>query len=129
MSELTIQFVPHAEIMSLSSEQRIKHLIKIVKQDKIALLEGQLRKDEEAKLIADTMSSINTKFKGIELAVIYPQNLSLSWIHKLRSTLASVILGQKGGLTIIGPATVVREIKQDPEKIQLFTVDKKSRRK
>ncbi|MFT4313313.1 MAG: DUF2073 domain-containing protein [Candidatus Woesearchaeota archaeon] len=129
MSELTIQFVPHAEIMGLSSEARIKKLIEIVKLDKIALVEGQLRKEEEAKLIADTMSSINTKFKGIELAVIYPQNLQLSWLHKVRSTLAGVILGQKGGLTIVGPATVVREIKQDPEKIQLFTVDKKTGRK
>ncbi len=129
MSELTIQFVPYAEIMSMNGEERVKYLISIVKKDKIALLEGQLRKDEEAKLISDTMSSINTKFKGIELAVIYPQNLSLSWIHKVRSTLASFLSGQKSGLTIIGPATVVREIKQDPEKIQLFTVDKKTTRR
>ena len=128
MSELTIQFVPRAEIMSLSVDARLKHLIDIVKKEKIALVEGQLKKEEEAKLIADTMGSINQKFKGIELAVIYPQHLSLTWIQKLRSTLANVLLGQKSGLTIIGPATVVQEIKQDPEKIQLFTVDKKSRK-
>jgi hypothetical protein len=129
MSELTIQFVPHAEIMNMSSADRIKHLITIVKKDKIALVEGQLKKEEEAKLIADTMGAINQKFKGIELAVIYPQNLSLTWVQKLRSTLANVLLGQKSGLTIVGPATVVQEIKQDPEKIQLFTVDNKIKKK
>ena len=30
------------------------------------------------------------------------------------------MLGNRIGFTIIGPATIVREIKQDPGKIQLF---------
>jgi len=32
-----------------------------------------------------------------------------------------LLLGNRSGLTIIGPANVVKEIKQDPDKIQLFT--------
>jgi hypothetical protein len=32
-----------------------------------------------------------------------------------------MVLGDRRGMTIIGPANVVQEIKQDPDKIQLFT--------
>lgn len=127
MSELIIQYVPHAEIEPLSGDERIKKLLKIVKEDKIVLLEGQLRKNEEANLIQMTMEAIDKRFKGIELAVIYPSKENASLLHKIRDQLASMLLGPREGLTIIGPATMVREIKQDPNKIQLFTVDRKKK--
>jgi len=39
----------------------------------------------------------------------------------LRKNLVEFLLGDRQGLTIVGPATIVKEIKQDPDKIQLFT--------
>jgi hypothetical protein len=124
MSELVIQYVPHIDVAGLSSEERIKKLLKIVREEKIVLLEGRLSKQEEASLIAKTMESIDKKFKGIELAVIQPVNGD-TLVHKVKSKIVSLLLGQRDGLTIIGPATIVREIKQDPNKIQLMTIDKK----
>jgi len=70
---LTLQFVPYDEIEGLSSARRIQKLLNIVKQDKIVLLEGRLKKEEETDLIEITMEEINDKFKGIELAVIDSQ--------------------------------------------------------
>ncbi len=125
MSELTIQYVPHADILSLSSDERIKKLLKIVREEKIVLLEGRLTKTEEKALISKTMESIDEKFKGIELAVIFPQKDNITITQRIRDQLVKILLGQREGLTIIGPATIVSEIKQDPNKIQLFTVDKK----
>jgi hypothetical protein len=124
MSELVIQYVPHIDVAGLSSDERIKKLLKIVREEKIVLLEGRLSKQEEASLIAKTMESIDKKFKGIELAVIQPVNGD-TLVHRVKSKLVSLLLGQRDGLTIIGPATIVREIKQDPNKIQLMTIDKK----
>ena len=126
---LTLQFVPHTQIETLSSLGRIRKLLNIAKQDRIVLLEGRLTKDEETELIKITMEEINAEFRGIELAVIYPSdNLPEDLLQKMKYTFLSVMLGNRLGLTIIGPATVVKEIKRDPNKIQLFTQLAKKRR-
>jgi hypothetical protein len=118
---LTLQFVPYSEIDDLPSAKRIQKILKIVKTDKIVLLEGKLKAAEETELIHKTMEEIDDNFKGIELAVIYPEQKSLPLFKKLRHNLMNALLGDRKGLTVIGPATVVKEIKQDPEKILLYT--------
>jgi hypothetical protein len=40
-----------------------------------------------------------------------------------------MLVGDRLGVTIIGPASIVREIKQDPEKIQVFTEIQKKKGK
>lgn len=120
---LTLEFVPYATIEMLSSIGKIKKLLKIAKENKIVLLEGRLEKEEEAELIKTTMEEINEEFKGIELAVIDPHKSNSNGFRKIKLMLASKLLGNRQGLTIIGPANIVKEIKQDPDKIQLFTKD------
>ena len=40
------------------------------------------------------------------------------------------LMGDREGITVIGPATIVKEIKRDPNKIELFTKEiKKPRRR
>ncbi len=56
---VTLQFVPYTEIESLSSVGRIRKLLNIAKQDKIVLLQGRLRKEEETELIKATMEEPN----------------------------------------------------------------------
>lgn len=126
---LTLQFVPHVEIESLSSLGRIRKLLNAVKEDKIVLLEGRLKKEEEAELIKTTMEEINADFKGIELAVIYPESQNAAFFQKMRQGFINALLGDRQGLTILGPASIVKEIKKDPNKIQLFTSDTKSKPK
>ena len=118
---LTLQFIPYAQIQHLESKERIKKLLDLAKKDKIVLLEGRLEPAEEAALIEKTMASINKKFKGIELSVIYPGEEDKEFFSKLKSKVVNLLLGNRGGFTIIGPASVVKEIKQDPDKIQLLT--------
>ena len=126
---LTLQFIPFNDIVSLSSAKRINKLIEIVMQNKIVLLEGRLRKEEEKDLIEITMEKIDRKFKGIELAVIDPEVKNAGFIKKTRNNFVGMLLGDRQGFTIIGPAAVVKEIKKDPEKIELLTKDTKTKRK
>jgi hypothetical protein len=64
------------------------------------------------------------------LAVIDPQQEKASNpFGALRENLASALLGNRQGLTIIGPANIVKEIKKDPKKIELLTQDAKSKSK
>lgn len=129
MSSLTIQFVPYNEIENLPSTKRIQKLLRIVKNNRIVLLEGRLRSHEEAELIRKTMEEINEEFKGIELSVINPQNKDDPLHKKIKSLLINLLLGNRSGFTIIGPATIIKEIKQDPDKIQLLMEEKKLQKK
>jgi len=124
---LTLQFVPYADIESLDSENRIDKLLGIVKNKNIVLMEGRLKPGEETLLIQKTMEAIDKEFKGVELCTIFPEDRNLAVFRKIRKNFTSFLLGNREGLTIIGPATVVKEIRRDPNKIQLFTVDIKRR--
>ena len=127
---LTLQFVPYNEIKDLSSLGRIRRLLNLAKENKIVLLEGRLSKEEEAELIKTTMEEINATFRGIELAVINPNENEQDVFTRFKATLASTLLGNKQGFTIVGPATIIKSIKRDPNKLQLLMKDagSKSRR-
>ncbi len=124
---LTLQFVPYTEIRELSSLGRIRKLLNLAKENKVVLLEGRLSKEEEAELIKTTMEEINASFRGIELAVVNPNESQDDVFTKFKATLASTLLGNKQGFTIIGPATVIKNIKRDPNKLQLLMKDAGSR--
>ena len=126
---VTLQFVPYHEIEDLGSARRVKKLIDIVKESKIVLLQGRLKKEEETDLIAITMEEVGDKFKGIELAVINPTDKNVAGIKKLRNNFFGFLLGDRQGLTVIGPATLVKEIKKDPNKIELLTKEAKKKKK
>jgi hypothetical protein len=118
---LTLQFVPYIDIAALDSEHRLKKLLDIVKEDKIILLEGRLKEQEEAELIKKTMESIDEKFTGIELGVVYPEGKDKGLYKTIQRIMVRWLLGDRVGFTIIGPANIIKEIKKDPDKIQLFT--------
>ena len=126
---VTLQFVPYHEIEDLGSARRVKKLIDIVKQDKIVLLQGRLKKEEETDLISIAMEEFGDRFKGIELAVINPENKDTAGLKKVRNNFFGFLLGDRQGLTVIGPASIVTEIKKDPNKIELFTKEAKKKRK
>src|SRR3989338_4587114 len=124
---VTFQFVPYYEIEDLGSARRVKKLIDIVKQNKIVLLQGRLKKEEETDLIAIAMEEVKGKFKGIELAVINPEEKGQNGMKKMRNNFFNMVLGDRQGLTIIGPASVVKDIKKDPTKIELLTSEVRKR--
>ena len=121
-TSLTLQFVPYTEIDRLNSVGRIKKLLKIVLQNKIVLLQGRLKAEEEARLIEDTMALVGSVrgFKGIELAVLTNKSGNLNVFSKFRRAFAKMLVGEQDAVTIIGPASIVRDIKRDPSKIELF---------
>jgi hypothetical protein len=118
---LTLHFMPYSEIAKLESVERIKKLLKIILDNKVVILQGKLRPEEETRLIEDTMIMVgNIKgFKGVELAVI-EQGKELTLVEKMRFGLAKAISGQNNAMTIIGPATIVKEMKKDPRKLEVM---------
>src|SRR4030042_2992543 len=126
---LTLQFVPHSEIAGLNSEKKVQKLLKVVKEEKIILLEGRLHSNEKSDLIRKTMEEIDERFKGIEIEELETDSKDKAFFEKLRTVFINLILGNRRGLTIIGPATIIKEIKKDPDKIQLFTEEIRKKKK
>lgn len=118
----SIQFLPYSEIKDQNSDERIKKILGIILGNNILILQGKLRAEEEARLIGDTMAMIGhlKNFKGIELAVI-SGNEEHGFFKKIGKGIANALLGgDLGAVTIIGPATIVKDIKKNPKKIELL---------
>jgi len=118
----SIQFLPYSEIRDLNSSERIKKILAIVLGNNILILQGKLRPDEETRLIEDTMAMVGhvKYFRGIELAVISGEE-NKGFFGKMRKNLAIALSGgDTGAVTIIGPATIVKDIKRNPKKIELL---------
>ena len=64
----------------------------------------------------------------MRFAIAYSKK-DLAGINILKEGIAKVLLGNRQGLTIIGPANVVKAIKKDPKKIELFTKESKKKKR
>ncbi len=119
---LSLQVIPYSEIEELSISERVKKILSLVLSNKIVMIHGRLRAEEEARLIEDTMALVGhiKNFKGIELAVIEPDLRGKTVFVKMRYNLAKRLVGDSSALTVIGPSSVVKEIKRDPKKVELL---------
>ena len=119
---LQLQFVPYADIEHLKTHDRIDKLLDIVKGNKIVLMQGRLHPEEEGELIQQTMHRIEDNFRGIEICTIYPEEKNLQLLRRMKKEMVKYLVGNRDGITIIGPATIVREIKRDPNNMMLLTM-------
>ena len=119
---LTLSFIPYSEIANLDTVERIKKLLKIILDNKVIILQGRLKPEEETRLIEDTMIMIGNirGFKGVELEIISSDSEERTMFEKFRFGLAKALVGQQDALTIIGPATVIKEMKKDPKKLEVM---------
>src|SRR3989338_249841 len=118
----SLRFMPFTEIEALSSGDRIKKILDVVLENRIVIIQGRLKAEEETRLIEDTMVMIGRikGFKGIELAVLQPNSNNMSIVSRVKHNLANALVSSHDALTIIGPASIVREIRKDPKKAEVF---------
>ncbi|HJZ18555.1 MAG TPA: DUF2073 domain-containing protein [Candidatus Nanoarchaeia archaeon] len=118
----SINFLPYSEISGLDSTKRIRKILDIILGNSILILQGRLKPEEETRLIEDTMAMIGhvKNFKGVELAVVSGIN-GEHFFGKMKMGIVNAIFGRDlGAVTIVGPATIVKEIKRNPKKIELL---------
>ncbi len=118
---LSIHIMPYSEIRELTITERVKKILNLILGNRVVILQGRLRPEEEIRLIEDTMAMVDhiKSFKGIELAVV-DANKEDSFFLRMRRGIARGLTGESSSLTVIGPANVVKEIKKDPSKIEVF---------
>jgi len=102
----------------MNSESKIALILDIIKNNQIIIIDGKLNSKEEATLIRKTMDFLNTnpeKFHGIEIASIYDNENKKS----IKSKIAEFFFKERNGLTLIGPAKIITELKQYPDMIEM----------
>lgn len=119
--ELTIHFMPYSEIAKEDALGRVKKLMGLILENKIIILQGKLKPEEETKLIETTMALIgNLKgFQGVEISTL-SGDADQTTFDKIRHNIARILVGEQDAITLIGPATFIKEIKKDPKKIELM---------
>ena len=120
--DLTIHFMPYSEIAREDAIGRVKKIMSVVLDQKVIILQGRLTAEEEAKLIENSMMLIgNIKdFQGIEIAAISGESEYQNLFDRIRHNIAKILVGEQDAITIIGPASVVKDIKKDPKKIEFM---------
>ena len=122
VNDLMIHFMPYSEIAKEDILGRIKKIMGLILDNKIIILQGKLNPDEEVRLIENSMILIgNVKgFQGIEIAAMSGENEYRSLFDRVRRNIAKILVGEQDAITIIGPASVVKDITKDPKKLELM---------
>lgn len=113
-----IEFMSASTIADLSGSKKVDFLLKSIKGNKIIVIDEQLTPQEERELITETMKRVSSKFPGIEVSSLGTDS------DALKTFLIKMLGGRVGGLTVIGPSNLVKEIKRDPNKIRLLATSK-----
>lgn len=110
-----IEFVPSKSLRKLTSRAKIDLVMQSVKKNIILVLEESLSAEEERELIRETMKHISRNFPGIEISSLSPSE------DNLKNAFIRLIGGRTSGLTVVGPANLVKEMKKDPNKLKVLT--------
>ncbi len=114
---IEIQFIGSDVLKDKTPPQKVQFILDQIKKSKnrILVIEGSLSSSDEKELIAKTMTAISKDFPGIEVASLGEQASSL------KTQLIKLLGGKPSGLTVVGPSTLVKQIKRDPNKLSLLT--------
>lgn len=114
---LQFKYLSNRRISTMDTESKINLILDIIKNNQIIIIDGKLQSQEEALLIRKTMDFLNDnieKFQGLEIATIYDNE------HKsIKSRMAEFFFKERNGLTLIGPAKIISELKQHPDMIEM----------
>jgi len=115
--------MPIDKIKNAPMDKRIELIISKVKEDKIIVFNTLFKPEEEAVLIKKTMENVNKRFPGIEICSLSNNDLikNASLLTKLRSFMVKLLTGSNQGITVIGPAKIIKKLKREPDSISLLT--------
>ena len=117
--KIELEFVSSEVLEEKTDEGKMKFILDRVKANKILVMEESLSSTEEAKLIEETMKSISEKFAGIEVSTLREKTES-----GIREKIIKLLGGKTGGLTVIGPSKLIKQIKKEPQRISVLAEKK-----
>jgi len=100
---LRMDFISSDALKSKSSLEKISMIVERVKNGEVLVIEGGLDPEEEAELIETTMREIDVEsFVGIDIYTLEKDETSFFGLSKKKTV----------GITIIGPANIMKQVKR-----------------
>jgi uncharacterized protein len=100
---LKMDFLSSDAIASSTSMEKVSMIVNKVKDGDLVVIEGGLTPEEEAELIETTMREIDVEnFMGIDIYTLEKDEKSFFGLSKKKTI----------GITIIGPANVMKTVKK-----------------
>ena len=122
--EIQLEFVSADVLDGMSVDGKMSYILEHVKEDKILVIEEGMSPLEESALIEATMKEVNQKFPGIEVSTLREKGE-----EGIREWLIRRLGGRTGGLTVIGPSKLVRQIKKEPQHITMLAGEEEDKKK
>jgi hypothetical protein len=127
--KLKMDFISSATLDGKTGEKKINFILSKVKDGSILVFNGVLTPNEEMGLIKETMRRVDDGFPGIEVCSLKKQlkgwkqffeTLSNN-TEKISNSILTGLTGKpkkaklKTGMTLIGPAKIIKNIKKNPD--------------
>lgn len=96
-------------------KKRISEILRMVRDNRMVILDGRLDPDEELMLVQATMGNVKDAFPGIEVCTIEREPNRYQELYQRLMTMVSKKPTSKNGLTFIGPSKLVKQIKKMKE--------------
>lgn len=114
-----VQVLSYDLMKRFKSEERVFKILEIVKSGDIVMIEGRLSPQEEIVLVSKALASIKGKFTGVEIAYL-DSKIEDSLLEKFKGHLLKVLAKDRLGITVIGPSKLIKEVKMDPQKLEIL---------
>ena len=116
---MEVKIVSNAMIGELDSSKKVDKIYKMVKDGNLVVLEGRLTNSEELMLTSKSLKHISDKFSGIDIAFLNVRR-NANMFEKIRFKLATFLLKYEIGITVIGPSKRVKDLKMNPDQIDIL---------
>lgn len=108
---LKMDFLSSSALESSTSMEKVSMIVDRVKKGDLVVIEGGLTPEEEAELIETTMREIDVEnFMGIDIYTVEKDKTSFFGLSRKKTV----------GMTIIGPANVMKEVKKKSNFISMI---------
>jgi len=132
--KLKMDFVSSVALDGKTGQKKINFILNRVKDGSILVVNGVLTPDEEMDLIKETMRRVDDGFPGIEVCSLKKQlkgwkqffDAFSNGREKLSTSIWTGITGKppktklKTGITLIGPAKIIKDIKKNPDSFSVL---------
>ncbi|MFH1402941.1 MAG: DUF2073 domain-containing protein [Candidatus Altiarchaeota archaeon] len=122
--DIELEFVSADILRAMTIYEKINYILEHVKEDKIIVIEESMSPNEETALIEATMKEISKKFPGIEVSTLRERGA-----EGMRERLIRILGGSTGGLTVIGPSKLIKNVSKRPDQISMLAGGDDKRRK
>ena len=117
--QLKLKFLLYKKIANLKNNKLDWKIIRDLKNENLLIIDKKISPQEQSILISEIMKHVSDNFSGIEIAILDAEK-NLSLFEKMQNFLVRLISGKRNGMTIIGPANIVKKIKKNPNQLIMF---------